>query len=161
MIDNTTWYVGGLTSTNGYNSNAKKAYNYEVGANKDAATTVTSKIGMMYLSDYYYAASKEYWTLPGKDSNGSFVKDSYIYNGEDYSKAYNDNWMNTGLYEWTISPSSDTSGTAFFVNASGFVYKYAVAIAANYAVRPTFFLTSSVQYASGDGSISNPVRLKI
>ena len=161
MIDNTTWYVGGLTSTNGYNSNAKKAYNYEVGANKDATTTVTSKIGMMYLSDYYYAASKEYWTLPGKDSNGSFVKDSYIYNGEDYSKAYNDNWMSTGLYEWTISPSSDTSGSAFCVNASGFVYKYVGAITANYAVRPTFFLTSSVQYASGDGSISNPVRLKI
>ena len=56
MIDDTTWYVGGMASTNGVESNAKTAYDYEVGANKDAKTTVISKIGMMYLSDYYYSA---------------------------------------------------------------------------------------------------------
>ena len=56
MIDNTTWYVGGLTSSNAFEANAKNVYNYEVGQDKDESTTVTSKIGMMYLSDYYYSA---------------------------------------------------------------------------------------------------------
>ena len=56
MIDNTTWYVGGLTSSNAFETNTKNVYNYEVGQDKDESTTATSKIGMMYLSDYYYSA---------------------------------------------------------------------------------------------------------
>ena len=41
MIDDTTWYVGGMTRTNGRDSNANTAYNYEVGANKDTSTYIT------------------------------------------------------------------------------------------------------------------------
>ena len=143
VITNELWYVGGLTSTNGYRSNAKTAYNYEVGANKDASTTVTSKIGLMYVSDYYYGANPEYWTKTGKD---------------DYGKAINDNWMSVGLYEWTISRTSDVKDYAFHVMYAGDVDSYAITNAD--VMRPTFFLTSSVQYDSGDGTISNPIRLK-
>ena len=159
MIADTTWYVGGMTSTNGYNSNAKTAYNYEVGANKDANTTVTSKIGLMYVSDYYYGANPEYWTLPGYDENGTYDSSTNTWTGDDYSKAYSDNWMSTGLYEWTSSRDSDDANFAFHVYVGGYVAWYSVD---DYlVVRPSFNLTSSVKYESGDGTASSPIRLKL
>ena len=148
MIDDTTWYVGGMTSTNAEYSNAKTAYNYEVGANKDATTTVNAKIGMMYLSEYYYAASKDYWTLPGYNSSGN-----------DYRKVINDNWLHTGLFEWTISRVSDASSRAFIVNVDGGVDWYNVGN--HYVVRPSFSLSSSIKFTSGEGTAVNPIRIKL
>ena len=148
MIDDTTWYVGGITYTNGYYSNAKTAYNYEVGANKDASTTVTSKIGLMYVSEYYYAASKDYWTLPGWSSSGN-----------DYSKASNDNWLYIGLIEWTISRRSPDSNFAFDVYASGRMTGYVVT--ASIVLRPSFSLSSSIKFTSGEGTAVKPIRINL
>ena len=150
MIDDTTWYVGGMTYAKGYHSNAKTAYDYEVGANKDATTTVTSKIGMMYVSDYYYAASEDYWTLPGYNSAGT----SY-----DYRNATNDNWLHTGLNEWTISRGSAASDIAFDVNDDGGVVVDAVDN--NYVLRPSFSLSSSIKFTSGEGTAVNPIRIQL
>ena len=160
MIADTTWYVGGMTSANGALSNAKTAYNYEVGANKDASTTVTSKIGLMYVSEYYYGATPDYWMLPGYDQNGSWNSDYTVWSGNDYSKAYNNNWMSTGLNEWTISRSSDDYGSAFGVIAAGDVGDDD-ADYDGFVLRPSFNLTSLVKYESGDGTAINPIRLKI
>ena len=146
MIANTTWYVGGMTYYNGESTNAKTAYNYEVGANKDATTTVTSKIGLMYVSEYYYAASKNYWTLPGYNSSGN-----------DYSKSRNDNWMSTGLIEWTLSRNSDDSDYAFDVGDDGRVT--VAGVVNNYVLRPSFSLSSSIKFTSGEGTVVNPIRL--
>ena len=150
MIDDTTWYVGGMASTNGVESNAKTAYDYEVGANKDAKTTVISKIGMMYVSDYYYAASKDYWTLPGYNSSGN-----------DYSKAVNDNWLYTGLYECTISRRSDSFVSEFVVHGSGSVGDDDVGNSNGLAARPTFNLSSSIKFTSGEGTVVNPIRIQL
>ena len=150
MIDDTTWYVGGMASTNGVESNAKTAYDYEVGANKDATTTVISKIGMMYVSDYYYAASKDYWTLPGYNSSGN-----------DYSKAVNDNWLYTGLYECTISRRSDSFVSEFVVHGSGSVGDDDVGNSNGNAARPTFNLSSSIKFTSGEGTVVNPIRIQL
>ena len=149
MIDDTTWYVGGMASTNGVESNAKTAYDYEVGANKDA-TTVISKIGMMYVSDYYYAASKEYWTLPGYNSSGN-----------DYSKAVNDNWLYTGLYECTISRRSDSFVSEFVVSGSGSVGDDDVGNSNGLVARPSFSLSSSIKFTSGEGTDVNPIRIQL
>ena len=158
MIADTTWYVGGMTETNGYSSNAKTAYNYEVGANKDATTTVTSKIGLMYVSDYYYAASKDYWALPGYKYDSSNTDNCYGCT-MDYRAVTNDNWLYTGLYEWPLSRASDRSGFAFSVRGGGNVVNGLVASDLGNAVRPSFNLTSSVKYESGDGTASSPIRL--
>ena len=149
MIDDTTWYVGGMASTNGVESNAKTAYDYEVGANKDA-TTVISKIGMMYVSDYYYAASKDYWTLPGYNSSGN-----------DYSKAVNDNWLYTGLYECTISRRSDSFVSEFVVSGSGSVGDDDVGNSNGLVARPSFSLSSSIKFTSGEGTDVNPIRIQL
>ena len=150
MIADTTWYVGGMTYNNGVETNAKTAYNYEVGANKDASTTVTSKIGLMYVSDYYYAASEDYWTLPGWSSSGN-----------DYRKATNDNWLYTGLYEWTLSRISDGSDIAFGVRDDGHVDGGIVDGSLGFAVRPSFSLSSSIKFTSGEGTAVNPIRVNL
>ena len=151
MIDDTTWYVGGLTGDNGQKTNAKTAYNYEVGVNKDVSTTYQAKIGLMYVSDYYYGASAEYWVLPGIDSSKN-----------DYRKTYNDNWINLGMLEWTLSriiDSSDDNKSSFFIDGEGYVVKSVVTV--DTPLRPTFNLSSSVKYVSGDGSIDSPIRLSL
>ena len=161
MIADTTWYVGGMTEDNGALSNAKTAYNYEVGANKDATTTVTSKIGLMYVSEYYYGATPDYWMLPGFDENGDVNEDQTAWIGEDYSKAYNDNWMSTGLFEWTLSRHADVSSSAFGVNVFGSLGGARVGHSRGVAVRPSFSLSSSIKFTSGEGTAVNPVRVNL
>ena len=161
MIADTTWYVGGMTRANGYQSNAKTAYNYEVGANKDATTTVTSKIGLMYVSEYYYGATPDYWMLPGYDENGHPNENQTAWIGEDYSKAYNNNWMSTGLNEWTLSRGSDDSDLAFYVRGVGGVGWSIVDNSRGYAVRPSFSLSSSIKFTSGEGTAVNPIRINL
>ena len=161
MIADTTWYVGGMTSTNGALSNAKTAYDYELGANKDATTTVTSKIGLMYVSEYYYAAIPDYWMLPGFDQNGHANEAGTPWIGKDYSKAYNDNWMSTGLNEWTLSRVSDVSNDAFVVGGFGIVIGGVVDGSGGRVVRPSFSLSSSIKFTSGEGTAVNPIRINL
>ena len=159
MIADTTWYVGGMTGDNGALSNAKTAYDYEVGANKDATPPVTSKIGLMYVSEYYYGATPDYWTLPGIDENGHPNEDLTAWIGEDYSKAINDNWLYTGLFEWAISRRSGDSDHAFVVYGFGNLPGVDVGNSIGVAVRPSFSLSSSIKYTSGEGTASSPIRV--
>ena len=147
-IATTTWKVGGGSWSNIGTSVPKTAYQYEVGSNA-SSTTYDAKIGLMYVTDYYYSASPSAWTLVG-------------YNGSDATKdfraAKTTNWLYLGSDEWTISRNSDTTSTAFCVNSTGFVSLDSVTI--SYAVRPSFNLESSTTYVSGSGSMSDPVRIK-
>ena len=161
MIADTTWYVGGMTYANGYQSNAKTTYDYEVGANKVATTTVISKIGLMYVSEYYYGATPDYWMLPGFDQNGHENDAATAWIGEDYSKAYNDNWLYTGLYEWTISRRSDDSDLAFAVLGDGILRDFVVGISRGVVARPSFSLSSSIKFTSGEGTAINPIRVNL
>ena len=147
-IATTTWKVGGGSWSNISASVPKTAYQYEVGSSA-STTTVDKKIGLMYVSDYYYSASPSAWTLVG--FNGSDAT-------KDYRAAKTTNWLYLGSDEWTISRNSDTTSTAFCVNSTGFVSLDSVTI--SYAVRPSFNLESSTTYVSGSGSMSDPVRIK-
>ena len=154
MIDDTIWYVGGMVLDNGINTNVKTAYSYEIGANKDASTTVTTKIGMMYLSEYYYGATPYYWTFPGNNTNKN-----------DYRKSINDNWMHIGLDEWTISRDSLYTNLTFAVSSSGNIGHGFVSSGVGgdigEVIRPVFCLKSSVQYSSGTGTSTDPIRIKL
>lgn len=154
MIDDTIWYVGGMVLDNGINTNVKTAYSYEIGANKDASTAVTTKIGMMYLSEYYYGATPYYWTFPGNNTNKN-----------DYRKSINDNWMHIGLSEWTISRDSLYTNLTFSVSSSGNIGHAFVSSGVGgdigEVIRPVFCLKSSVQYSSGTGTSTDPIRIKL
>ena len=67
-IATTTWKVGGGSWSNIATSVPKTAYQYEVGSSA-STTTVDKKIGLMYVSDYYYSASPSAWTLVGYNSS--------------------------------------------------------------------------------------------
>ena len=60
-----------------------------------------------------------------------------------------------GLYEWTISRDADDAYFAFIVNDTGHVRSNLANSAL--ALRPVFYLSSSVNYASGSGSSSDPI----
>ena len=145
MIADTTWYVGGMTYANGVLSNAKTAYDYEVGVNKDASTTVNAKIGLMYVSDYGFAAAPSAWTTILNNYKDATIK--------------NENWLYIGLYEWTISRRSGDSGAAFYVDVDGYVYVDGVGYIR--VLRPSFSLSSSIKFTSGEGTAVNPIRINL
>ena len=128
-----TWYVGGYSSSA---ATPKTFYNAE-----SSGTTCRAKIGLMYVSDYGFAASNSYWTKE-------------LYN---YEPAKSSNWL-AGLTEWTISRNSVNSNRAFIVSSSGYVSGNSVYYLSN-GVRPVFYLTSSTSYVSGSGSSADPIRI--
>ena len=99
--------------------------------------------------------------LPGTDTNGHPNDAGTAWIGEDYSKAYNDNWMSTGLIEWTISRSSGGSDDAFVVFAFGFVGDDVVDDSNGLVLRPSFSLSSSIKFTSGEGTAVNPIRINL
>ena len=145
-IATTTWKVGGGTYANLRDAVPKTAYQYEVGSSA-STTTYDAKIGLMYVSDYYYSASPSAWTLVGYNSDYT----------KSYASAKGENWLYGGGWDWTISRRSDYSGSAFYVNNYGYVYYDLVNF--DYGVRPSFSLLSSTTYVSGSGSMSDPVRI--
>ena len=147
-IATTTWKVGGGSSANIQTSIPATAYQYEVGSSA-SSTTYDAKIGLMYVSDYYYGASPNAWTLVGYNSSDAT---------KDYRAATSTNWLFLGSAEWTISRGSDFTTHAFGVSSTGYVSSYSVHHN-SCAVRPSFNLESSVKYVSGSGSMSDPVRV--
>ena len=146
-IATTTWKVGGGSWSNIATSVPKTAYQYEVGSSA-STTTVDKKIGLMYVTDYYYSASPSAWTLVGYNSSDAT---------KDYRAATSTNWLYLGSYEWTISRYSDDVVFAFHVDSTGYVYFDLVST--SLGVRPSFNLLSSTTYVSGSGSMSDPVRV--
>ena len=147
-IATTTWKVGGGTYANIETSVPKTAYQYEVGSSA-STTTYEAKIGLMYVTDYYYGASPSAWTLVGYNSSDAT---------KDYRFSKGENWLYGGGWDWTISRDSDRSDLAFLVNLNGRVLDSYVS---NFnGARPSFSLLSSTTYVSGSGSMSDPVRVK-
>ncbi|CDE50826.1 unknown [Firmicutes bacterium CAG:460] len=145
-IATVTWKVGGNTWANIGTKTSSVAYTNEITNpvttnTTDNATTYSAKIGLMYVSDYGFAASPDAWTLTMSSYNNT--------------TATNNNWMYMGLYEWTISRDADYSYGAFGVSYVGYVGGYDVF--SYRGVRASFNLESSVSYVSGSGSMSDPI----
>ena len=146
-IDMTTWKVGGNTWANIGTQPAKTAYQNEIvnpvtTNSTDSATEYSAKIGLMYASDYGFAAAPSAWTANLSSYNGEAIK--------------NVNWMYMGLVEWTISRYAGNASYVFRVNHTGNVSNNFVGNFA-YGVRPVFYLSSSVNYASGSGTAADPI----
>ena len=146
-IVETTWKVGGNTYKNIGNQPAKTVYQNEIvnpvtTNSTDNKTEYSAKIGLMYASDYAFAAAPSAWTTT-----------IWGYSDTAISTA---NWMYMGLDEWTISRRADSPDEAISVRYTGFVDGNWVDNYA-FAVRPVFYLSSSVIYASGSGSANDPI----
>ena len=146
-IATTTWKVGGGSWANIGTSVPKTAYQYEVGSSA-STTTYDAKIGLMYVTDYYYSASPSAWTLVGNNSSDAT---------KDYRFSKGENWLYGGGGDWTISRRSDLFDAAFGVSDIGRVGNFGVSGFSG--ARPSFSLLSSTTYVSGSGSMSDPVRI--
>ena len=137
-IATTTWKVGGGSIIYLYDV-PKTVYQYEVGSSA-STTTYDAKIGLMYVSDYGFAADQSGWTTKLSSYNSNTSK----------------NWLYLGSEEWTISRYSGYAFYAFRVYSGYAVY---IDVIYSHAARPSFNLESSVKYVSGSGSMSDPVRV--
>ena len=147
-IADTTWKVGGNTWANIGTQPAKTAYQNEIvnpvtTNTTDNATTYSAKVGLMYASDYGFAAAPSAWTTQLNSYNDEDIK--------------NVNWMYMGLAEWTISRSADNAYNAFRVHNTGGVTHTSADFAL--ALRPVFYLSSSVNYVSGSGTATDPISI--
>ena len=143
LIAETTWRLGGITS----GGIAKEFYDGErnnagYGSN---STTYTDEIGLMYPSDYGYAASPDAWATRLNDYENSTITAN--------------NWLYMGLVEWTIIPNSSSSIYVFSVYYNGYLLND-LANSGNSA-RPVFYLESNVELNGGTGTSSDPYRLAV
>ena len=152
MIEDTIWYLGGLTS----NGNIAKSFytgernNAGYGSNPttygpENANGSSTKIGLMYVSDYGYAAYPDAWVTNLGSYSSSTIKQN--------------NWLYMGLYEWTMTPYSSNSYLVFGLYSSGNFGSNSANY--GYSVRPVFYLKSSILYASGDGTKDSPFRVGV
>ena len=147
MVATTEWQVGGMSED--FSATAKNYYDIEIG-NSSSSTTYSAKIGLMYLSDYGYAASPEAWRLSVDDYDCLDIR--------------NNNWMYMGVWEWTITrglASLTQSNCAWLVDSYGSPGNYYYNQYSDFGIRPSFYISSSALYSSGDGSIDNPYRIEI
>ena len=150
-IAETTWKVGGNTWANIGTQPAKTAYQNEVvkpvpgSTSSNRETEHPAKIGLMYASDYGFAAAPSAWTANLNTYNGEVIK--------------NVNWMYMELYEWTISRYAGNSPDAFLVDNTGSVRYGGDVGSAVFGARPVFSLTSSVNYVSGSGTTADPITI--
>ena len=135
-----SWKVGGMTRDDA--ATAKDYYNTEIGSSS-SSTTDSMKVGLMYVSDCGYAAAPSNWTT--ELSN--------------YESATSTNWLYLVSREWTISLSTDYTYSAFLVGSTGYV-NYGDVTLTN-AVRPSFYLESSVVLTGGTGTLNAPYRIQI
>ena len=143
LISFYNWKINGMSSENGL-STPKTVYNYEVGSNS-SSTTYSAKIGLIYVSDYAFAASQNYW----------------ITNLSSYNNAVDNNWVSIGVSEWTISrnTNSTSNSSVFNIGNTGRIYSSDVLINPSKVIRPVFYLNSNVTYISGTGTESYPFRI--
>ena len=146
-IATTTWKVGGTAYDRIEFATPSVVYQNEILNPNPEDTSITgeteynAKIGLMYVSDYGFAASPSAWTLTMSSYNNT--------------TATSNNWMYMGLYEWTISRDADGSSYAFCVFSDGSVNVSRVLDGV--AGRASFNLESSITYKSGSGSMSDPI----
>lgn len=142
-----TWNYGKQSDV--LNKAGTVIYDYELGSNATFTSTVSAKIALMYMHDYYLA-------LDNTTSCG--------YGGYTYSQckagwihiSQNDSSPPSGS-EWTMSAAAQNNGgvaSAWIVYTQGYTTNYKVT--SYLSARPVFFLNSSVSILDGDGTISNP-----
>ena len=141
-ITTSRYYLGG------YNNKppiTNEMYGYERGTlryNTDRPLYWDGMVGLMYPSDYGYAAGN------------TCVTGTKLYDYE--GGCMNKDWLYiSNTYQWLMSPNSGYSGIAFRVDSSGFVNGYVNVYGADSA-RPVFYLSSSASISEGEGTSTAP-----
>ena len=143
MIESATWKVSGHKT---YDVVPSEMYTAEItNATKTyGSSDGVSKVGLIYASDYGYAASSSAWT-----TNLSSYKNSSI-------TAVN--WLHLNTGGWTITPVSSTSNYIFVLSQDGSLTYLSTA---SHHIYPVFYLKPSIVYAGGSGTSNSPMILEV
>lgn len=114
----------------------------------------------MYPSDYGYA------TVGGSTTNkaGCRAQELYNWSSSSYSDCKNNDWIFKSTIfvssgEWFISPNGYSSFAAARLYSTGYLSEYNVYIS-QFAVRPTFYLDSSIlKIVGGSGTKDDAYRI--
>ncbi len=134
-IDNNYWYVPSDEDIK-LDLTANGVYSLELGENSNAYGAVYSKVGLLYISDYAYAAAP-----------GDWVKKVNEYNTAN-------NWLKNVPNMWTMVRDFNNIKNFFYIDTSGNVASGE--ITNTYSVRPVVVLSNSNRYISGSGSEMDP-----
>ena len=140
IIVENDWQVGGVNYSSSLN--AKGYYDAEIGVDSENVID-TAKIGLMYVNEYGFAASSNYWNT------------SLYY----YTSTTDDNWLYSGVNQWTISRYSSGTRYSLNVRSTGDVWGTSRNVTEKDSIRPTFYLSEEVKYLSGSGSIYDPIKI--
>ena len=183
-IANAKWHLGGANSTSESNYLIQKitTENYYKAERSPYATSGTlqnlysgnpeyvfAKVGLMYPSDYGYAS------VGGTTTSKENCRAQALYNWDSssYSDCKNNDWLyksqsiswGSNKIEWLISPTASFSNVAYYLNSAGCVHAGHVSASNNvinnqFAVRPTFYLDSSIlKIVGGLGTKDNAYRI--
>ena len=166
-IANAKWHLGGASSSNYNTLTAEGIYTQERNTSaiySGNPSSIYAQVGLMYPSDYGYA------TIGGTTTNKSSCRAKELYNwdGSSYSDCKNNDWLFTSQNsfvnsgEWLLSPCSSYSASATYLDRAGFVNLYNRYVSnSQFAVRPTFYLDSSILkiVGTGDGTKDNAYRV--
>ena len=175
-IANAKWHLGGANSTSESNYLIQKitTENYYKAERSPYATSGTlknlysgnpeyvfAKVGLMYPSDYGYAS------VGGRTTSKENCRAQALYDWASYSDCKNNDWVyksqsiswGSNKSEWLISPDASRSDSASILVSNGWVYANYV-YNGQFAVRPTFYLDSSIlKIVGGLGTKDNAYRI--
>ena len=169
-IVNAKWHLGGANDHNYETLTAEDIYIEERNTSaiySGNPGSIYAKVGLMYPSDYGYA------TVGGTTTDKSSCRVEELYNWKDssFSDCKNNDWLFTSQKsswgsnknEWLLSPYSSDPGCAARLYMEGSVLFYGSygVNSHSFAVRPTFYLDSSVLkiVGTGDGTKDNAYRV--
>ena len=151
LIDDALWYLGGSSTYNGMYAN--DYYDFERGTTVYTGnpTSWTGKVGLMYPSDYAYAADLGLCT----------VTTSRYYNVHDAVNTANcvgTDWLHSGSIQWTLMHFSNSSSYVFNISNYGTIPYESIPPTAAYArdIYPVVYLKSDIMIIDGDGSRDDP-----
>ncbi len=139
-IESATWYLYG----SGTSQSKQNWYLCERGGNSCTTSgpntgdaSVTSKMGLMYVSDYLYASGYYSSTDTTTQQEFYYGNENWLYKGNDWTQTP---YASGADLTWSVEGGRANPNYAF--NPDGW--------------RPTFYLKSSVYVTGGDGSFDNP-----
>ena len=145
MISSETYYLGGADN-NWISATASEYYDAERDSSQvysgNPASTIQN-IGLMYPSDYGYAAGSSCLSTSLFTYNSSCKNSDYLYSAEG---------------GWFQSPLAIGSSYANIINRGFVGYSNGVG-RDSMAIRPVLYLNTNVQITGGDGSQFNPFQL--
>ena len=135
-ISSVKWYNGDAS----YGTSASAIASYEM----KSITSKTAKLGLMYLSDYFYSSTY------GGTTNC-------------YNTTCNSSWIyNSSYNQWTMSRNGRGNNTGYIagsIDTSGKTNNTMVVYSLYYS--PVFYLNENMVISSGDGSFTTPFIINI